>query len=135
MTCPALMKAICKQYTPNRPASLQDQSQQAANLYGDFLEDVPTIKSLNHHARSSRSTFQYLFSHRPRWEVIGDRPPWLVGANHASELPFVFGLRTFYPPSIPKTPEEEALSERMMEYWTNFARSGLVYIIKITLLT
>ena len=131
MTCPALMKAICKQYTPNRPASLQDQSQQAANLYGDFLEDVPTIESLNHHARSSRSTFQYLFSHRPRWEVIGDRPPWLVGANHASELPFVFGLRTFYPPSIPKTPEEEALSERMMEYWTNFARYGLVYKIKL----
>lgn len=96
----------------------------AADLYGDFLEDVPTIKSLNYHAQTVKTTFQYLFSHRPNWEIIGDRPPWLVGANHASEIPFVFGLKSFYPPTTPITTEEETLAERMMEYWINFARYG-----------
>ncbi|XP_061177723.1 uncharacterized protein LOC133186505 [Saccostrea echinata] len=124
INCPALVTAICKQYTPTPPATLQAQSQMAADLYGDFLEDVPTIKSLNAHAQSTRSTFQYLFSHRPIWEVIGERPMWLKGANHASELPFVFGLKTFYPSNVQITQEEQALADQMMEYWTNFAKYG-----------
>ncbi|XP_062609505.1 uncharacterized protein LOC134271297 [Saccostrea cucullata] len=124
INCSSLVTAICKQYTPTPPATLQAQSQMAADLYGDFLEDVPTIKSLDAHASSTRSTFQYLFSHRPAWEVIGERPLWLKGANHASELPFVFGLKTFYPPNVQISAEEQALADRMMEYWTNFAKYG-----------
>jgi carboxylesterase type B len=122
--CPALIAAICKQYTPKHSTTLQDQSQMAADLYGDFLEDVPTIKSLIAHAPTGRSTFQYVFSHRPNWEVIGEHPPWLKGANHASEIPFVFGLKTFYPSDVSITPEEQALEEQIMEYWTNFAKFG-----------
>ncbi|XP_062609504.1 neuroligin-3-like [Saccostrea cucullata] len=124
INCTALVTAICKQYTPTPPATLQAQSQMAADLYGDFLEDVPTIKSLIAHASSTRSTFQYLFSRRPAWEVIGERPAWLKGANHASELPFVFGLKTFYPPNVQISPEEQGLADQMMKYWTNFAKYG-----------
>ena len=46
---------------------------------------------------------------------------------HASELPYVFGTMDRLSPNWPKpppTPEEAALSEAMIGYWTSFARTG-----------
>jgi len=48
-------------------------------------------------------------------------------AFHASELPYVFGTMDGTPPNWPKvpaTPQEGALSDAMLDYWTSFARSG-----------
>jgi len=48
-------------------------------------------------------------------------------AFHASELPFVFGTLADTTPSwpkIPATPQETALSDAMIGYWTSFARTG-----------
>ena len=46
-----------------------------------------------------------------------------IGARHAGEIEYVFGALD----SVPKVvwdPQDRALSEQMMGYWTNFARSG-----------
>jgi para-nitrobenzyl esterase len=46
---------------------------------------------------------------------------------HASELPFVFGTADRTPlhwPKIDSTPQETALSEAMMSYWSSFAKTG-----------
>ena len=46
---------------------------------------------------------------------------------HASELPYVFGTMDRLSPNWPKpprTPEEKALSDAMIGYWTSFARTG-----------
>jgi para-nitrobenzyl esterase len=43
-----------------------------------------------------------------------------LGAFHGAEIPYVFGRV----PGRPFTPSEQTLSDRMIEYWTNFARSG-----------
>ncbi len=46
---------------------------------------------------------------------------------HASELPYMFGNLDRTPPRwprIPNAPGEAALSEAMVDYWVNFARSG-----------
>lgn len=48
-------------------------------------------------------------------------------AFHAAELPYVFGTFAGTPPAwpkVPETPEERALSDAMLDYWTSFARSG-----------
>jgi len=45
------------------------------------------------------------------------------GARHASELPYVFRQLTEHGRPAP-TPKDEALSEMMRTYWTNFARTG-----------
>jgi para-nitrobenzyl esterase len=48
-------------------------------------------------------------------------------AFHASELPYVFDTFDGTPPLWPKnvhTPEEDALTRAMGDYWTSFARSG-----------
>lgn len=39
------------------------------------------------------------------------------GANHGSEVPYVFGI------NLP-TPQDKAFSEQMQTYWTNFAKIG-----------
>ena len=45
------------------------------------------------------------------------------GARHASELPYVFRQLTEHGRPAP-TPKDEALSEMMRTYWTNFAKTG-----------
>jgi para-nitrobenzyl esterase len=68
------------------------------------------------------SAYLYLFDHAyPNAEAAG------LHGFHASELPFVFGTLQQTPPhwpKIPGTPEEAALSEAMLDYWSSFARSG-----------
>ena len=44
-------------------------------------------------------------------------------ADHADEIPFVFGY-FFWDMKLDFTEEEELLSRRMMKYWANFARHG-----------
>ena len=49
-------------------------------------------------------------------------------AFHASELPYVFGTFDNLPaawPKPPSTPEEQALSDAMVGYWSSFARTGV----------
>jgi para-nitrobenzyl esterase len=47
-----------------------------------------------------------------------DFPP---GAFHAAEVPYLFPDRPFQAAS---TPDQRRLSDRMIRYWTNFARTG-----------
>jgi para-nitrobenzyl esterase len=76
-------------------------------------------------AAVGQAAYVYYFAHSYPSEV-----PLKVQAFHASELPFVFGdvgPNANLPPNWPKppdTPEETALSDAMMSYWTSFARTG-----------
>ena len=76
-------------------------------------------------AAVGQASYVYLFAHTYPSEV-----PLRVEAFHASELPFVFGHvgpGSHLPPNWPKppnTPEEQALSDAIMNYWTSFARTG-----------
>lgn len=52
-----------------------------------------------------------------------DAPPPGYGAPHAEELPYVFRQLTEHNRPAP-TPKDEALSELLRTYWTNFAKTG-----------
>lgn len=66
--------------------------------------------------------FLYLFDHGyPTADSAG------LHAFHAAELPYIFGTADRTPPLWPKVPAtaaESALSDAMVAYWTEFARSG-----------
>jgi para-nitrobenzyl esterase len=66
------------------------------------------------------SVYSYLFT----WHPPALRRP--VGACHALEVPFVFGLtnRSFLRPFIGLAPSAARLSRRMQYAWINFARTG-----------
>ncbi len=67
-------------------------------------------------------SYLYLFDHGyPAEEEAG------LHAFHASELPYVFGTADKvgpYWPKIPSTPDEQALSRAMTDYWASFATTG-----------
>lgn len=69
-----------------------------------------------------QDAFLYLFDHGyPEADKAG------LHAFHASEIPFVFGtIHDTAPnwPKIPRTAEQRALSDAMMQYWATFARDG-----------
>jgi para-nitrobenzyl esterase len=46
-----------------------------------------------------------------------------IGARHAGEIEYVFGALDSLP-KVPWQPLDKTISEQMMSYWTNFARSG-----------
>lgn len=125
--CDDLTVAICHNYLQNlsASASLQDQTQAAADLYADASLHYPTYHLLQLHSKAtSNRTYLYSFSHKPMWELIQNRPAWLRGPNHASELAFVFGLKDWYPKNVTPSSAELDLSHSMMVMWTNFAKYG-----------
>ena len=73
-----------------------------------------TLQSRN----GKNKAFVYYFDHRT--------PNSPEGANHASEISYVFGNLTSKGPlgAGSDTPEDRALSELIQSYWINFATSG-----------
>ncbi|XP_071789077.1 cholinesterase-like [Asterias amurensis] len=97
---------------------------------GDFAFVCPTDNVARIHAQAGDTVFLYQMTQVPTvsiYNVGGVQPGWL-GATHAEDLPFVFGI-VFDPefalvlsPFVPNP--EKALSVKFMEYWTNFAKTG-----------
>ncbi len=56
-------------------------------------------------------------------ELPAGAEPGAYGARHASELPYVFRQLTEHDRPAP-TPKDEALSDMMRTYWTNFVKTG-----------
>uniref|UniRef100_A0A3B3D3U0 Carboxylic ester hydrolase n=1 Tax=Oryzias melastigma TaxID=30732 RepID=A0A3B3D3U0_ORYME len=86
----------------------------------DFLFLVPTQEALQLHANysSGARTYSYLFNMKTR---IPGFPQW-VEANHAEDLQYLFG-KPFATP-LDYAPRHRDLSQYMISYWSNFARTG-----------
>ncbi|CAC5407794.1 Ribosome-binding protein 1,Putative inactive carboxylesterase 4 [Mytilus coruscus] len=124
--CDKLSQEICKKYSPtDKSNSLSHETSLAINVHGDFGYASVTTRDLDFHTRSRKGTFQYLFTHKPTWGLLKERPSWSeCGANHGDEIAFIFGLETWYPKDITITQYESKLSSKMMTFWTNFAKTG-----------
>lgn len=86
----------------------------------DFMFRISTTRLLEAQSAHQPNVYNYLFT----WlspGILGD-----LGACHALEVPFVFN--TLKNPKMDvfagKGPEAEALSEKMMDAWIAFARTG-----------
>ena len=111
--------ALCGAYTTL--AGPGEQARAILNLLGDWLFSVPMKIILDIHSKSSRNTYQYLFS-KESPDKFNYLPPWFKGVNHGSEIVSVFGPESFHIKDA--TPAALNLSQLMMRYWTNFARTG-----------
>ncbi|MBQ1088383.1 carboxylesterase/lipase family protein [Streptomyces sp. B93] len=70
-------------------------------------------------AEHTRS-YQYEFADRHAMDHLNLPLSFPFGAPHGSEIRYVFG-------GLSGTPAQNALSDRMLGYWTNFARTGVPY--------
>ncbi|XP_029388252.1 acylcarnitine hydrolase-like isoform X3 [Mus pahari] len=93
---------------------------QFREMMGDFVFVVPALQ-VAHFQRSHAPVYFYEFQHQSSF-LKDVRPPH-VKADHADEVPFVFGSMLFGM-KLDITEEEKLLNKRMMKYWANFARHG-----------
>jgi len=131
---------------PPAPARAEDYERTIQRLYGDlapaYLALYPSAnleesviantrdalygwtaeRLVRKQAEIGEPSFLYLFDHGyPAAEAMH------LHAFHASELPYVWDNRDRTPPlwpRIPDTPQEAALADAMIDYWTSFARAG-----------
>ncbi|XP_029336733.1 acylcarnitine hydrolase-like isoform X2 [Mus caroli] len=93
---------------------------QFTEMMGDFMFVIPALQVANFQ-RSHAPVYFYEFQHPPSY-FKNVRPPHMK-ADHADEIPFVFGS-SFWGMKLDFTEEEKLLSRRMIKYWANFARHG-----------
>uniref|UniRef100_G1PEF0 Carboxylesterase type B domain-containing protein n=1 Tax=Myotis lucifugus TaxID=59463 RepID=G1PEF0_MYOLU len=103
----------------------QDSSQLAkrktvVDFATDYLFLMPAKIDVAQHRANAESarTYTYLFSEPSRNPFY---PSW-VGADHADDVPYVFG-RPFATPLVYRA-QDRNVSRTMIAYWTNFARTG-----------
>ena len=136
----ALKKAIAHLYVDWKDESNEIMLRQAAmNLLSDVNMNADMIQAANVHSNMGETgkTFFYVYDHRLSF-IPADRG--FDGAAHAEELPVVFGLdksigksiistldmnsSVYDDPSIVLPAYEILFSSQVMEYWTNFAKTG-----------
>lgn len=119
-------EAILKAYPA---ASDAEALESAASLASDMFTGYATWKWIEMHLETGHSpVFRYSFDRvipiapdtKPNGRPVTAKD---IGARHAGEIEYVFGALA----SLPKVPWEAVdgeLSDLMMSYWSNFARSG-----------
>ncbi|XP_053406727.1 cholinesterase 1-like [Mercenaria mercenaria] len=111
--------------TPYEPKNI---GKQAIKLLGDIYINVPGIEFGRLHANDTKSgSYLYRFTAGVERHLI-PTPSWIGSGNHADEIGPVFGYHLDYDwfdgiKGDYSPPEWEwNLSERMMTFWTNFAK-------------
>ncbi|XP_061182341.1 bile salt-activated lipase-like [Saccostrea echinata] len=112
---------ICQEYTSKDKTT---QSLNVAHYLTDFPFLLPTINMLQAHASSkSSSTYQFIFSEGEH-SLYPKFPSWLHGAGHGTELIYLFDARKLANSNFTLSAKQAALSLQLIEYWTNFAKTG-----------
>lgn len=107
------------------PAENDEQAKRSAqDLSGDQFIAYSTWKWLEMQCETGGSTlYRYEFDDAPPAPVSAagsDAGP--RGAYHSAEIEFVFGVLASK--NLPWRPEDQALSELISTYWSNFAKTG-----------
>lgn len=112
------------------PASNDAEAlESAAALAGDLFIGYSTWKWIEvHRATGNAPVYRYSFDRKipvPPDLTINGKPATAddIGARHAGEIEYVFGQLD----SVPKvtwTDADRRLSDQMMTYWSNFAKTG-----------
>jgi para-nitrobenzyl esterase len=88
-------------------------------LITDLTRTCPARQIANT-ASAQVPVWRYLYTHA----YLGD-PYWApLRAVHGSEEGFLWGQPDFFDPGDVFSPAEQILSQRMTDYWTNFAKTG-----------
>ena len=84
----------------------------------DLLGDSMFGSKVRHYAECASKTQEVYFYFFKRVPLSSSQTS---GAGHAAELPFVHGTST---PLLPMSHEDKKLSSVMVDYWTQFAKTG-----------
>ena len=111
------------------PATSDDEAKEsAASFASDTFIGYATWKWIDMHYQTGKSpVYRYSFDHAPPVAAdakINGFPATSkdIGARHAGEIEYVFGaLKSL---NVPLQPIDWKISDTMMTYWSNFAKTG-----------
>jgi para-nitrobenzyl esterase len=117
--------AVLKAY----PAATDAEAlEAAATLASDLFMGYGTWRWIEAHLKTGGApVYRYSFDQPPPIPAGTKTPQGVeltakdVGARHAGEIEYVFGALD---PPVPWAAEDRAISDAMMAYWSNFARTG-----------
>ena len=121
----SLVSLIDFEYSFTRTPRQQEYTD--SNYYISIIDDIitdtafvcPMLQYSDYYAQANSSVFMYYFTHR----TSGNPWPEWAGVMHGYEIDHVFGLPLN--DSLQQYNEnEKLLSRHMIEYWTNFAKTG-----------
>ena len=135
------------QYAPQKP-TVESAKAAAKTLFGDRTDDFLKLYPATTDEEAIRSTEDYAGDQFIAWSTwkwmeaelaTGKKPvyryrfelappsdpdhPAGAGAYHSAEISYVFGAQDLVT-QIPWRPEDHQLSDKMRQYWTNFAKTG-----------
>ncbi|XP_072935521.1 neuroligin-4, Y-linked isoform X2 [Epargyreus clarus] len=120
-----ILATIINEYTDwekpvQHPINIRDETLEALS---DAQVVAPTILTADTHSALRRNSYLYVFDYQTKF---GDYPQ-RQGCIHGEELPYIFGAPlvgglAHFPRNYTKA--EVALSESVMLYWGNFAKTG-----------
>ena len=93
-----------------------------ATVVTDRVWACPAQAELRHYAAVT-PTFAYYFDDREAPRAFPGAPEIPLGAYHGAELTYLFGDARF-DPSNRHDADQRELSSQMIQYWSDFARSG-----------
>ena len=115
-----IKRKLCEFYYED--GSLIEQSRRSTYALADIMFTYPTVKMLEYHTGGKGKTYQYRFSKISPEPFGGPPPEWFEGCGHGDELLFMFKAG-----EADLTEEDKDLSKKLIQYWTSFAKAGLVY--------
>lgn len=88
------------------------------DIFGDVSFKCPVVDFALYYAKDEVDVYMYNFKHRTS---ANPWPSWM-GVMHGYEIDHVFGMPLN--DSLNYTKAEKLLSEKILQYWTNFAKTG-----------
>lgn len=105
------------------PAKTDDETRMAlADIFRESAFAWPTYAWANLQSKTGKSDVYVYYFDRSQPEYP-NMPFKIRGAAHANEINYVFGKLDMQQPNG-YTAEDRKLSEQMVKYWTNFAKTG-----------
>ena len=117
------LENLIKQITDRNPGKvdkimslldLSDIPLASDRLGTNQLTACPSIFIARQMTKSGNKVYQYLFS---KQRVNSEN----ILSYHGAEIPYVFGTHDVY---LPTTNKDQKLTDSMMNYWTQFAKTG-----------
>ena len=108
-------------------------------MSADYIFMRPAMKTIQDLTKAGHNVYMYYFDRVPEfnaqlldsssqdflWPYVTETPKFRIGAKHALEIPYIFGVMS-YEPGVPTamSQTDQNIGKSMLNAWTSFAATG-----------
>jgi len=107
---------------PMFESNVQEMQQQLLNIYTDLDFTLDTVQVADNSDNKHTPVYMYQFSRSSVFSSTANN--FTFGAGHGDEMQYVWGDVVYDVMSQGNSPDDSFLSFDVMEYWSNFVKTG-----------